>query len=417
MDGRLIDRRYAMKIQWPDPYPGAYWLDEREERAVLDVVRRRSLFRYYGLKKPKHVARLERIARDYYGTRYALAVNSGTGALCTAMTALGIGPGCEVIVPAFFWVATVGAVVNANAIPVLCEVDDSFGMDPRDLEKKITPRTKLIVPVHMAGTPCDMKAIMSVAKKHRVPVLEDCAQANGASFGGRKVGTFGALGLFSLQWNKNVTAGEGGLLVTDDEQLYERCVAAHDLGIPWVNDAPCETGTVTWGGGRRMNELTGAVAAVQLKKLPGIVQHMRGAKSRIKALLAGTPGLGFRRLNDEAGDAGPFLVLVLENQAHATRVADRMKAAGLATAVRLADYGMHIYYNVPQLAAKVPLSSAGNPWSLLQNRHSRCNYRKGTCPQSDDLFARSVILPIPSRLTRAQENAAAEIIKSALSPE
>jgi 8-amino-3,8-dideoxy-alpha-D-manno-octulosonate transaminase len=255
---------------------------------------------------------------------------------------------------------------------------------------------------------------MAVAKKHGIPVLEDCAQANGGSFGGRKVGTFGALGLFSLQWNKNATAGEGGLLVTDDAILYERCVAAHDLGIPWVNGAPCETGTVIWGAGRRMSELTGAVAATQLKKLPTIVAHMRGSKSRIKALLAGTPGLGFRRLNDEAGDAGPFLILVLENEARAMRVADRMQAAGLATAARVADYGMHIYYNVPQLVAKVPLSAAGNPWSLSQNKHSRYQYRKGTCPQSDDLFARSIVLPIPSRLTRAQENAAAKIINLAL---
>jgi dTDP-4-amino-4,6-dideoxygalactose transaminase len=209
----------------------------------------------------------------------------------------------------------------------------------------------------------------------------------------------------------HATAGEGGLLVTNDAKVFERCVAAHDLGIP-----SCETGTVTWGAGQRMSELTGAVAATQLKKLPTIVAHMRGSKSRIKAMLAGTPGLGFRRLNDEAGDAGPFLILVVENEAHAMRVTDRMQAAGLATAVRLTNYGMHIYYNVPQLVAKVPLSSVDNPWSLSQNKHSRYEYGKGSCPQSDELFAWSVLLPIPSRLTRAQENAAAKIIKAALSP-
>ena len=102
---------------------------------------------------------------------------------------------------------------------------------------KITPRTKLIVPVHMAGVPCDMQAIMAIAKKHGIPVLEDCAQANGGSFNGQKLGTFGTLGIFSLQWNKNATAGEGGLIVTNDAQLYERCNAAHDLGIPWVGSA------------------------------------------------------------------------------------------------------------------------------------------------------------------------------------
>ena len=403
-----------MKTNWPAPYPGAYWLDEREDRAVLDVLHKRSLFRYYGLQQPRHAAELEKTARDFYGVKYALGVNSGTGALMTAMTALDIGPGCEVVVPAFFWVATAGAVVSANAIPVLCEVDDSFCLDPHDLERRITPRTRLIVPVHMAGTPCDMKAIMAIANRHGIPVLEDCAQANGASFRGRKVGTFGRLGMFSLQWNKNATAGEGGLLVTNDANLYERCVAAHDLGIPWVKGAPCETGTVTWGSGRRMSELTGAVGSVQLKKLPLIIQHMRGSKHRLKAMLQGTPGLSFRRLNDEAGDSGPFLVLMLENEATAMRVTGRMTAAGLSSTVRLADYGLHIYSNVPQLAGKVPLSPAGNPWNLPQNKQSVYQYRKGTCPQSDVLFARSILLPIPSRLTRAQERAAARIIKAAV---
>jgi 8-amino-3,8-dideoxy-alpha-D-manno-octulosonate transaminase len=403
-----------LKLQWPAPYPGAHWLDQREDRAVLDVLHKRALFRYYGVKKPKHVEALEATARAFYGVKYALGVNSGTGALFTAMTALGIGPGCEVVLPAFFWVATVGAVVHANAIPVLCEVDDSLCMDPHDLEKKITSRTKLIVPVHMAGAPCDMKAILAVARRHQIPVLEDCAQANGGTFAGRKLGTFGTLGMFSLQWNKNATAGEGGLLVTNDAKLYERCVAAHDLGIPWVKGAPCETGTVMWGAGRRMNELTGAVGAVQLKKLPAIIRRMRASKRRIKALLEGIPGLAFRRHNDEAGDSGPFLIFLLENDAKAKATVQRMQDAGLNTAVRLADYGLHIYSNIPQLVNQVPLSPAGNPWNLPENRDHLRNYSKGACPRSDALFGRSILLPIPSRLTRTQESAAADIIRAAL---
>ncbi len=403
-----------MKFQWPDPYPGAHWLDAREGRAVLDVLRKRALFRYYGIQKPKYAQALEETAREFYGVKYALGVNSGTGALFTAMTALGLGPGCEVILPAFLWVATVGAVVAANAIPVLCEIDNSFCMDPQDLERKLTPRTKLIVPVHMAGAPCNMAAIMAVARKHRLPVLEDCAQANGGSFHGQKLGTFGTLGMFSLQWNKNATAGEGGLLVTNNARLYERCVAAHDLGIPWVSGAPTETATVTWGGGRRMSELTGAVASVQLRKLPRIIQHMRGSKHRIKAQLQGTPGLSFRRLNDEAGDSGPFLIFLLESEAQARQVVQRMQASGLSSAVRLAEYGLHIYSNIPQLVNKVPLSPAGNPWNLPQNGGSSCDYRPGACPRSDTLFARAILLPVPSRLTREQETTAAHIIRSAI---
>jgi dTDP-4-amino-4,6-dideoxygalactose transaminase len=270
--------------------------------------------------------------------------------------------------------------------------------------------------VHMAGASCDMKAIMTIANQHSIPVLEDCAQANGGSFQGRKLGTLGKIGMFSLQWNKNATAGEGGLLVMNEAKLYERCVSAHDLGVPWVNGTPRETGShgVTWGGGRRMSELTGAVGSVQLRKLPQIVQHMRRSKRRIKAMLENTPGLSFRRLNDEAGDTGAFLILLLEGRTQAKHVVRRMNAAGLQTAVRLAEYGLHIYSNIPQLVGKVPLSPAGNPWSLPQNQACVHEYAKGACPRSDALFDRSVLLPIPSRLTAAQETVAAEIIKAAM---
>ena len=223
-----------------------------------------------------------RTACKFYGVKYALAVNSGTGALFTAMTALGIGPGCEVIVPAFFWVATVGAVVHANAIPVLCEVDDSFCMDPQDLARKITPRTKLIVPVHMAGVPCDMKAIMAVADKHGIPVLEDCAQANGGSFHGQSSAR-SAPGHVQPAMEQERHGRRRRADRHQRRKLYERCDAAHDLGIPWVGSAAEPGGTVTWGGGRRMSELTAAVAVQQLKKLPAIVAAHAGLQARIKA--------------------------------------------------------------------------------------------------------------------------------------
>ncbi|HPP54557.1 MAG TPA: aminotransferase class I/II-fold pyridoxal phosphate-dependent enzyme, partial [Thermoguttaceae bacterium] len=246
-----------MQPQWPCEFPGVHWIDEEEEQAVLDVLRSRTLFRHYGPAKPKYVETLEAAAREFYGVRYALAVNSGTGALTTAMAALGIGPGDEVIVPSFMWVATVAAVVQANAIPVLCEVDESFTMAPADLEKKITRRTRLIVPVHMAGSPCDMDRIMAIAAQHGIPVLEDVAQANGGCYRGRKLGTFGAMGIFSFQLNKNATAGEGGLLVTNDERLYWRAFSAHDMSLFWRDAQPVdpEPDVLTWPQGRRMPEL------------------------------------------------------------------------------------------------------------------------------------------------------------------
>lgn len=402
-----------MENDWPSGFPGINWLDRREEEAVIDVVRKGSLFRYYGPQTPAHVERLEKYACSFYGVRHALAVNSGTGALFTAVSALGIGPGAEVVVPAFLWVATVTAVIQSNAVPVLCEVDDSFNMDPVDLEKKITPRTKLIAVVHMAGAPCNMNAIMRVADKHNIPVLEDCAQCNGGSFKGQKVGTFGKVGIYSLQINKNVTAGEGGLLVTDDEDLYTRLVAAHDLGVPWKQGLPDEAGHVHfWGQGRRMGELAGAVANIQLRKLSDVVEHMRASKNGIKNALAGVEAVSFRRLNDPDGDTGPFLILTFENKSRALKVTKLLIDSGIKDVFHLSQYGLHIYHNIRSLVEKVPLSPAGNPWSLPQNAESTLEYSKGTCPTSDDLFERSVIITIPSRLTTEQEHRMAQTISS-----
>jgi len=404
-----------MESGWPSGFPGINWLSCEEEEAVIDVVRKGALFRYYGPQSPNHVDQLEEYARTFYNVRHALAVNSGTGALCTAMSALGIGPGAEVIVPAFLWVATVTAVIQNNAIPVLCEVDDSFNMDPDDLEKKITPRTKLIAAVHMAGTPCDMDAIMRIANKHDIPVLEDCAQCNGGSFKGQKVGTFGKVGIYSLQINKNVTAGEGGLLVTNDENLYIRLVAAHDLGVPWKQAQPDQASEVClWGQGRRMGELAGAVANVQLRKLSQVVSHMKDSKERIKNSLDDIKGVSFRKLNDPIGDTGPFLILTFENETQAIRIAQHLMDGGIENVFHLSDYGLHIYHNIHSLVEKIPLSPAGNPWSLPQNADSIFEYTRGTCPASDDLFDRSVIITIPSRLTTEQEHQMAQTIKNAI---
>ena len=317
--------------------------------------------------------------------------------------------------PAFMWVATIGAVVQCNAIPVICEIDESFNIDPVSLEKAITPRTKLIVAVHMAGAPCDMAEIMRIADSRGIGVLEDCAQCNGGSFAGRKVGTFGKVGMFSLQINKNVTSGEGGILVTSDDETYGRLSAIQDLGVPWKNAAPAsDNQVVSWGQGRRMPELSGAVANVQLGKLPKVVEHMRASKYRIRKALSAAPDIEFRRITDEAGDTGPFLIIIMPNTERASQVVARATDAGLIGVTRIEDYGLHVYYNIPQLVNKIPLSPAGNPWSLQQNQERDYQYGKGTCPASDELFERSVVIPIPSRLTGDQEKECADILLRAL---
>lgn len=406
----------AQDFRWPQEFPGAHWLDDLEEQALMDVMRNGSMFRYYGLKPPHHVDDFERAARDYYGVKHALAVNSGTGALTCALSAFGVGPGSEVIIPSFMWVASVGSVIQVGAIPVLCEIDRSFNLDPAALRGRITKRTAVIMAIHMAGAPCDMDQIMAIANEHGVKVLEDCAQCNGGDYRGRKLGGIGHMAIFSLQLNKNITCGEGGLVVTNDSRLYERAFAAHDMGMVRRNGrlAQPEDYALSWGQGRRMSELAGAVAGVQFKKLPMIVSHMRASKRRIKAGLAGTPGLGFRVIHDVEGDTGPFLIMILDTPESSRRLFSDLREAGFANTMHIEDYGLHIYSNIVALVRKTPLSPAGNPWSLAENRDSQYDYNKGACPRSDELFARSVLLPIPAKLSAEQEQHAIHVISKSL---
>jgi dTDP-4-amino-4,6-dideoxygalactose transaminase len=391
------------RLQLPREFPGVHYYDEEEEAAVRRVIHERSPFRYYGANFLAEADSLEAEFAKRLGRKYAQAVSSCTNGLAASMAAFGIGPGQEVLVPGFFWVSTVAAVVRAGAIPVLVEIDDSFTMDPRDLERKITRNSRLILPVHMGGVPSNMPAIMEVAKRHGIRVLEDCAQANGARLHGKPVGTFGDMAVFSFQMNKNITAGEGGMIVTDDETLFLRANAAHDLGVPWVGGMPVQNSEhALWGAGARMSEIGAAVVRVQLRKLDTIVANMRASKYRIREALRDLPGIRWRRVDDPTGDSGPFIILVLRGADAAERFAKEAGERGLNGSC-LSAYGLHVYYNVKALVERRSNSTDGFPWTHPSNAALIRGYERGTLPQTDDLLARSVVLPIPSRLTRKQE--------------
>lgn len=406
MDKLAIDGGMpVIREKLPQEFPGAYWMGKEEEKAVAAVVRAQSPFRYYGKNLLHEVDKFEKECKRFYGVRYALGVNSGTGALTASMAALGIGPGMEVILPGYMWISTVSAVVSLGAIPVLCEIDETLTMDPADLRKKITRRTKLIVPVHMAGVPSDMKRIMKAAKERGIPVIEDCAQCNGGGIDGKKVGTFGDIGIFSLQLNKNITTGEGGVLITNSARLYNRAFACHDLGFPRIEGRLVVTKIedVLWGQGRRMSELTGAVGRVQLRKLPRIVSAMRKSKERIKEGIKDIPGISFRRIPDGAYDTGPFLIIYLPAGNTAKKFADAVVREGISGACWLEDHGMHNYFNMVNLVKKKSLSKYGCPWKCPENKESVYEYKKGALPATDKLLARGVLIPVPSILTERQE--------------
>jgi len=327
-DRLAIDGGTPAKAPSPPMYPGAVLINEEEEQAVLEVIRSRRLFRFYGLGEAEsRVAQLEAAFAREVGTAHALAVNSGTSALCTALAAAGVGPGDEVVVPAYTWVATAMAVAAVGATPVLAEIDAGLTLDPADLERRITSATKAVIPVHMRGGAADMGPILQVCRRHGLTVIEDVAQADGGSYGGRRLGAWGDLGCFSFQYTKMLTSGEGGMVTTSDRRLYERAVIYHDgSGTGGRRDF---TEAPFLGQNYRMPELSGAVALAQLGKLGGLLQRLRAGAAAVRAGIADL-GLELRRLPDPAGDCGIAVVFYLPAPAAKGRVLAALRAENIA---------------------------------------------------------------------------------------
>lgn len=401
-------RAAARSRPLPLEFPGVHHMDSREIEAAVRVLRARSPFRYYGIDLQHETEQLEAEVARFVGVDYALAVSSGTGALHTALSALGVGPGQEIIVPAYLWVSVAAAVVNLGAVPVVADIDDTFCLDAADVERRITPHTRGIVMTHMSGAPGDAPAVGEVARRKGLFLLEDCAQCVGGAIGGRSTGTFGDMAIFSFQMNKNMTAGEGGCVLTGNRELYRRAVAAHDLGYPrdesgrLVMDDPA---AASWGRGYRMDELRAAVLRVQLSKLPAITGAMRRSKYRIRAVLERLPGVRLRRVLDPAGDTGGFLITTYDDAQTAAEVQRGLLAEGIATwpqgisNVLMTDFGLHLYYNNVSL-----VEQRGLAWKLSENRGLGRDASKGACPRADSLFERSIIIAVPSCLTREDED-------------
>jgi dTDP-4-amino-4,6-dideoxygalactose transaminase len=407
----------------PLEFPGVHYMDEEEIEAAVRVLKSRSLFRYYGIALQKEVETFEAEFSRFIGASHAVAVSSGTGALQVALSALGVGPGQEVIIPAYMWISIAAAVVNLGAIPVLADIDETFCLDPGEVEKRITPKTAGIIAAHMSGAPGEIKALQKVSKRHGLFLLEDCAQCAGGSVDGQKVGTFGDLGIFSFQMNKNMTAGEGGAVVTNDTRLYQRAFACHDLGYArddagrLIFDDP---DLCLWGRGYRLDELRGAILRVQLKKLPRIIQAMHKSKYRIREALAEFPQVKLRKIVDPAGDTGCFLITTYRDAATATQVNQALRMEGIVTSpqgvsnVVMTEWGLHLYYNIVGLVNQSSVDRRGFPWELGENAGTQRNYQKGACPVADSLFERSILLPIPSCLTEGDEDSIIDAFQKVL---
>ena len=359
------------------PGPGAYWFGKEEMEAVVEVMQSGYLFRYGSENDPKFLqkaATLEKEISGYFNSKYALVTSSGTSALLASVIALGLKPGDEIIVPAYTFVASYTSVIFAGIVPVLAEIDESLTLDPDDIEHRITPRTKAIMPVHMLGNPCAMDKIMAIARKHNLLVLEDACQAAGASYKGNKVGSIGDMGAYSLNVFKTINSGDGGFIITNDKSLYETAFGVHDQGHKPLRFGVEVGSRNVLGLNFRMNEITAAVGLAQLRKIDRIIDTLRLKRSKFKSLISDAEGFKFRTLNDPEGDCATVCTVIFNTREQATEIS---KALGSKT---VDQSGWHVYANMEHILNH--LKNMGQP------------HTKGSYPKTDDILSRAMNISI-----------------------
>jgi len=372
------------------PGPGYYWIGKEEEEEILEVIRAGHLFRYGDESDPAFLHKTKDLESDIaaaFDVPYCLALSSGTAALITAMSAAGIGPGDEVIVPGYTFIASLSSVIFCGAVPVLAEVDDSLTLDPQDVESRITPHTKAILAVHMIGNPCDLERLQEIADRRGVMLIEDAAQAFGGSYQGRRLGTIGLMGAYSFNIFKMISAGDGGLVATSDEELYKRAFAFHDQGH-FPSRMGVEVGSRSIiGQNFRMTELTAAVLLAQLRKLDAILTRLRELKSEFKAQIRDIPGLSFRRINDPRGECATILTVFLPDKKIAEEAAKRLETTTVAHS------GWHVYGNMEQILGMKTINPRSNPLKSPYYKGT-AELRKGMLPRTDDYLQRAINMSV-----------------------
>lgn len=386
--------------------PGFEVFGDEEKREVLDVFDTGVLFRYeFGPQRGDvwKVKEFEEAFARYTGAGYGQAVTSGTAALKVALAALGVGAGDEVITQGFTFVATWEAIFDVGAIPVFAEVDETLNMDPADLEKKITDKTAAIIPVHMLGAPARIEEIMAIADRHNIPVIEDTAQAAGGRLNGKHLGTFGSCGTFSFDSVKTMTTGEGGMVITDDEELWRAMSEYHDHG----HDHAVNPGGRGGEGRRfigfnyRMMEIQGAIGLAQLAKLDSMITEQKKNKALLKEAAGKIPGVTFREILDEEGDSATFLAFMLPDKERAAQVNQVLRDNG-AGAINFGENTWHFY---PQwehlLESKTP---SRNGWPFSTGGKRRVIYDPDGLPQSVGIMSRTLVYQVPIKLGEEQKS-------------
>jgi 8-amino-3,8-dideoxy-alpha-D-manno-octulosonate transaminase len=373
---------------------------KEEESLALEVLRSGDLFRYYGhdaKQPPQMAATLEREFREMAGTKFALAVTSGTAALEVALGALGVGPGDEVIVPAWSWISCFTAVVRVGARPVLAEIDDTFCLAPGEITRLKTANTKAVLLVHYQGVPADMDKLLAEARSVGIKLLEDCAEAAGATYHDKPVGSMGEIATFSFQHNKFMTSGEGGMVCTNDPVRYERAVRMHDIGqLRPAHAQQVQASVPSFSGSQfRMSELTAAVALAQLRKVPHIREHCRRLSARIMSGIAGLRGITPRRIPDPTGDTGFEIYLSLPSMEQAQQFKQKLDALNVNCNKTT---GTYCHYAREYCQTGHAHHPAASPFAHFDQWPAQ-GYRKEDFPRTEALIHGFIALPMGARYT------------------
>jgi 8-amino-3,8-dideoxy-alpha-D-manno-octulosonate transaminase len=312
--------------------PGFELFGEEERKEINDVMETGILMRYgfdgprKGIWKSKE---LEKAICEKFGSQYAQLTSSGTSALTTAMAALGIGYGDEIIMPAFTFVASFEAVLSIGAVPVLVDIDETLTLNPGAVRSAITPKTKCVMPVHMCGSMADLDALQEICKEHDLILLEDACQSIGASYKGKMLGTIGAAGTFSFDFVKTMTCGEGGVVMTNNKDVYTKCDGYTDHGHDHLGADRGADLHPFLGYNYRISELHAAIGLAQVKKVDRVLEIQKKHHQQLKNILSQLPDVSFRIIPDPAGDSCTFLTWFLPTEEITRAVVSELKQHGI----------------------------------------------------------------------------------------
>ena len=358
--------------------PGFEVIGAEEQAEINDIFARGGVLFRHGFDALRNdcykVREFESAFASYMKVPHALAVTSGTAALRVALAALDLQPGDEVITQSFTFVATAEAIIEARAVPVCCEIDSTLNMDPADLERRITPRTRAVIAVHMLGTPARLREITDICSRKNVVLIEDAAWGCGGSLDGRALGTWGRMGTYSFDFAKTMTTGEGGMIVFRDKRDYERAAAWHDHGHENNPAVPRWEDTRSGSGfNYRMNELQGAVGLAQLKKLDDVVRRQRTNRDALWRAIADLPGVIARDVPVGSHETADALVFETTSAQVARDTRAALVASGLSTKILPEAVTWHFagtWSHMPELVARHGDLSQAFPATAA--RLSRC---------------------------------------------